>query len=322
MKLKKRILLLLTTAFITSCSISIPINLPVDLGEKLSKSSNSSDSSEILRKKNLDLKPDGKSKFEWNLKITSDTGKKLSNEKIEFSVEAINPDLEWRNVDFLAKKFGSTSNKFKTQVGSGIIKLIGSVAPKQGFTDKNGEITVVYTSSNIGSNTEDSGQEKIVAKYGDKKMEQIINLSYPDMVAIPSVDNFLRISGATGVYVHKNIAKKLLALVEKIKEANWTIPITITAGNLRHGGLYPPHFTHRTGLEIDFRPMSKDGKPTWCNPDGKYAENYDREKTIEFINLAKVEGVTEIFFNDPKLSNIGVTPLEGHSDHLHISFSL
>ncbi|MFN8674528.1 MAG: hypothetical protein U0457_20910 [Candidatus Sericytochromatia bacterium] len=311
----KKLCLVLTTLIVTGCSFTVPLNIPLEYLDNNQESS-------ILRKKSDELIPDGKSKFEWNLKLTNSNGKKLANKKVKFTVLPINPEEKLRNVDYLAKKYGSTATKFKTQVNSGVIRLLGTISPKEGFTNENGEIKVTYTASNMGSNTEESGQEKIVASYDDETKEQIINLSYPDMVAIPTVDNYLRISGATGTYVNKKVAIKLLSIVDKIKALNWNIPITITAGNLRHGGLYPPHFTHRTGLEIDFRPMSKDGNPTYCNPDGSFGSNYDREKTSEFIKLAKSEGITEIFFNDPKLANLGVEPLEGHSDHLHISFSI
>ena len=96
--------------------------------------------------------------------------------------------------------------------------------------------------------------------------------------------------------------------------------MTITAGNLRWGGLYPPHFTHRIGNEIDFRPMSFDGKPTWCNANGNYP-NYDREKTLALIKIFKDAGADEIYFNDPKSFEFGAKPLSGHHNHVHISWS-
>jgi hypothetical protein len=266
------------------------------------------------------LTPDGKSKFEWVLKITDTTGRPLSGVPIRFYVMPINPSPIWRDVDELAKKFESTAQKFKDQVRNGTIKLIGTVNPITSITDINGEVKTTYTTSNIGSNSEESGKELLVASYGNFTVEKIVNLSYKDLVPVPTIEGGLRISEATGKYVHKSVADTLVALAKKVINLEWKYPLTVTAANLRWGGLYPPHFTHRTGFELDLRPMSIDGKPTWCDTNGKFYPNYDREKMTELVKMLKATGAKEMYFNDPKLYEFGTKPLSGHHHHIHVSW--
>src|SRR5690606_32007139 len=109
-------------------------------------------------------------------------------------------------------------------------------------------------------------------------------------------------------------------LGNKIKAEEWPQPLTITAGNLRWGGLYPPHFTHRRGASLDLRPMSTDGNPTWCSTNGECGANYDRQQTIRLVKILKAAGAVKIYFNDPETFAYGAQPLSGHHNHLHVTW--
>ena len=83
------------------------------------------------------------------------------------------------------------------------------------------------------------------------------------------------------------------------------------------GGRYFGHQSHRKGLEVDCRPLRKDGRHL---PVAYLSPDYDREATQRLIGLfqrcAAVPLV--IFFNDGRIP--GTRPLEKHNDHFHVQF--
>ena len=75
------------------------------------------------------------------------------------------------------------------------------------------------------------------------------------------------------------------------------------------------HDSHRSGLEVDIRPMRKDGHHIGC----RYQDPaYDREATEKLIKLfrAMASGPLLVFFNDAKI--VGVRPLAKHDNHFHV----
>jgi penicillin-insensitive murein DD-endopeptidase len=87
--------------------------------------------------------------------------------------------------------------------------------------------------------------------------------------------------------------------------------------SLEGGGQFPPHQTHRLGLDIDVRPLRLDGK----NLEVTISQaEYDGESTRELIALSwKLAPVQLIYFNDAKVIAAGNSqPLSGHSDHYHV----
>ncbi len=96
----------------------------------------------------------------------------------------------------------------------------------------------------------------------------------------------------------------------------------IGVGNisLKGGGLMPPHKSHQTGLDVDFRLLRKDGARigvTFRDP------AYSRKRTQELVNVIRANGVLQvklILFNDPSVK--GVEPWPRHDDHLHVRFTL
>jgi murein endopeptidase len=84
------------------------------------------------------------------------------------------------------------------------------------------------------------------------------------------------------------------------------------------GGKMPPHQTHRIGLDVDIRPMRKDGKRL---PVTFQSAAYSRPLTRELVTRIRGNGVLlvrSILFNDPLVQ--GVKPFSGHDNHLHVTF--
>lgn len=81
------------------------------------------------------------------------------------------------------------------------------------------------------------------------------------------------------------------------------------------GGSKPPdHDSHRSGLEVDIRPLRKDclEEPVRC-----WEAQYDGQATAKLIELFRTFApVVKILFNDPDIPF--VTKYAGHDDHFHI----
>ncbi|HYN86459.1 MAG TPA: penicillin-insensitive murein endopeptidase [Pyrinomonadaceae bacterium] len=87
----------------------------------------------------------------------------------------------------------------------------------------------------------------------------------------------------------------------------------------RRGGPFPPHGSHRKGVDVDIRPVTNNGRE---EPTNIHLGSYSHELTKELCQLIRrrVPGV-RIFFNDPRLISLGLTQrLAGHNDHLHVRF--
>jgi len=94
-------------------------------------------------------------------------------------------------------------------------------------------------------------------------------------------------------------------------------PFSIGQISKQGGGPFPPHLSHRLGVDIDVRPMRKDGQNEPVTIDDA---EYDRPQTTELINLWWENApVQAVFFNDPtviaaKLSQF----VQGHGNHFHV----
>ena len=81
------------------------------------------------------------------------------------------------------------------------------------------------------------------------------------------------------------------------------------------GGPKPPdHESHRNGLQVDIRPLRKDGREeavTWMD------SQYDQESTAKLIELFRTfTPVSRIFFNGRGIPF--VQPLQNHDNHFHV----
>ncbi len=82
------------------------------------------------------------------------------------------------------------------------------------------------------------------------------------------------------------------------------------------GGIpYPEHKSHRSGLEVDIRPLRKDGKRAHVYCTDK--KNYDGEGTAKLIDIMWKTGMVKaILFNDTKIPRVRSWP--NHNHHLHV----
>ncbi|MES2128373.1 MAG: penicillin-insensitive murein endopeptidase [Pseudomonadota bacterium] len=84
--------------------------------------------------------------------------------------------------------------------------------------------------------------------------------------------------------------------------------------SLANGIPHPDHRSHRNGLQVDIRPLRKDGKELACS---RLSAEYDRDGTAKLIGLfGAIDQVQRIFFNDHSIS--GVRPYARHDDHFHV----
>jgi murein endopeptidase len=87
--------------------------------------------------------------------------------------------------------------------------------------------------------------------------------------------------------------------------------------SLIDGSPMPPHVGHRDGKNVDIRPMRLDhaNEPTDITD-----TQYDREATRLLVQSLRAHvNVELILFNDTQIS--GVTPHEGHDNHLHVKMN-
>jgi hypothetical protein len=93
--------------------------------------------------------------------------------------------------------------------------------------------------------------------------------------------------------------------------------------SLEHGGDIRGHTSHEVGLDVDLRPMRKDGAQCSSGTNYRYA-SYSRAATralIKAIRAAAPGHVKLIYFNDPVLISEGlVSAYPGHDNHLHIRY--
>lgn len=85
--------------------------------------------------------------------------------------------------------------------------------------------------------------------------------------------------------------------------------------SLAGGVAYAKHKTHKSGLEVDVRPLRKDGSQRqvyW------YQEEYDRDGTAKLIALFQAyPGVRQILFNDKEIPF--VKAFKDHDHHFHVA---
>lgn len=85
--------------------------------------------------------------------------------------------------------------------------------------------------------------------------------------------------------------------------------------SLADGVRHPDHSTHRSGLEVDIRPLRKDGKKMNCTI---HDAMYDRVATAKLIKLFLASpNIKHVLFND--LSIPGVKRAKNHDNHFHVA---
>jgi peptidoglycan hydrolase-like protein with peptidoglycan-binding domain len=96
-------------------------------------------------------------------------------------------------------------------------------------------------------------------------------------------------------------------------------PLAIGDISRKGGGPFPPHATHKDGLDVDMRPLTNNGinEPTNIG-----AVNYSHELTRELIVLVREKfDIEVVFFNDPLTISEGLSRrAKGHENHVHVRF--
>ncbi|WP_166873569.1 penicillin-insensitive murein endopeptidase [Massilia mucilaginosa] len=84
--------------------------------------------------------------------------------------------------------------------------------------------------------------------------------------------------------------------------------------SLAGGPRFEGHGTHKSGLEVDVRPLRKDGEKAAVT---RFSQDYDREATATLIGLfLALPSVQLVYFNDKAIT--GVRPMPSHDDHFHV----
>jgi murein endopeptidase len=85
--------------------------------------------------------------------------------------------------------------------------------------------------------------------------------------------------------------------------------------SLAGGGKFKPHDSHKDGLQVDVRPLRKDGTRVAVN---YFQSGYDKAATARLIGLFRAHpAVIKVYFND--LSIPGVQPMINHDNHFHVA---
>ena len=114
-------------------------------------------------------------------------------------------------------------------------------------------------------------------------------------------------------YAHPLMISVILSVAGRWTHQDWR---KFGVGNLSlaNGVKFGGHDSHRSGLEVDVRPIRKEGKNEPCRWGD---QQYDFEATKRLITLFMLSGrVDKIYFND--LSIPGVWHLGGHDNHFHV----
>lgn len=114
-------------------------------------------------------------------------------------------------------------------------------------------------------------------------------------------------------YAHPSMMTSILR-VEREWQAIDSRKFGVGDISLANGVANLEHKTHRSGLEVDIRPLRKDGLPepvTWHDVE------YDHDATEALIDLFRIYApVVLIYFNDPDMPF--VTKKVKHDNHFHV----
>lgn len=123
-------------------------------------------------------------------------------------------------------------------------------------------------------------------------------------------------SGGRSQYAHPSMISLICAVASRWSGMD-NRPFGVGNISLAGGPRHPDHATHRTGLEVDIRPMRVDGKHLPCTIRDR---EYDREATAQLIRIfVNMSGVRKVLFNDATIT--GVWRAAGHDNHFYVSLN-
>lgn len=88
--------------------------------------------------------------------------------------------------------------------------------------------------------------------------------------------------------------------------------------SLRRGGRFPPHHSHRKGVDFDVRPLRKRGTGPVSVGRSGYSREYTRDMIKVFIETCQVR---KVYFNDLSIARSmdKVSTHPGHHNHVHFN---
>jgi hypothetical protein len=150
-----------------------------------------------------------------------------------------------------------------------------------------------------------------------KRMLKALSLGFEQLPQVDPGDNsadYYSYSEARKQYGTPKTIRTLQDVAQTFHAARPDLRIGIGDISFRDGNPMPPHTSHRSGRNIDIRPLRKDGKQS---PVTIADSQYDREATrLLAQSLFANSNVKKILFNDSEIE--GVRPFPGHHNHLHV----
>lgn len=120
-------------------------------------------------------------------------------------------------------------------------------------------------------------------------------------------------AGGAGQYAHPALMSLILT-VEHRWQGMDARKFGVGNISLADGTYFSGHGGHRDGLNVDVRPLRKDGKKIpvrWSD------KQYDRDATEKLIDLFWSVGVVRtLYFNDLSIANVKFAAR--HDDHFHV----
>jgi hypothetical protein len=162
-----------------------------------------------------------------------------------------------------------------------------------------------------------------------KKLNGPVNQSQAPVKPIPEV-SVLMPNSSPGLYTKKEQWQRygLRETIEALKKIGLTWSKAHPAGprvrigdiSMRGGGEFPPHKSHRMGIDVDIAIMRNDGKEELVNFK-THSRLYSRPLTQELVNAIRGNGILRVhrlFFADRGVTNVNHDNI--HNKHLHVRF--
>jgi hypothetical protein len=151
-------------------------------------------------------------------------------------------------------------------------------------------------------------------------LKRILAAIEKDYLLLPQVDpgdndaDYYSYSKAREQYGTRAAIETILEAAQSFHELCPDLRIGIGNISLRDGAPFPPHTSHRTGRNIDIRPLRKDGELRGVTI---FEDAYHREATRLLVQILLTHpNVKRILFNDLEIE--GVIEAQGHHNHLHV----
>lgn len=150
-----------------------------------------------------------------------------------------------------------------------------------------------------------------------KKLEVYVSSDNTSLIQLPKSGNgYYVYTTSDKLWGTKECINSITAAAKSFKDNH---NITIGIGDISFGDKREmfPHKSHRKGLNIDIRPLRKDGKHLPISIHDK--DHYSQELTKALVEILQNDSnLKSILFNDSGIS--GVKQWAGHHNHLHVSF--